>query len=206
MTVDITHHTPWKIVSLLLDGNASEYQQLQGLLHDPLSHVTLVQHYAPAFAKLARHCLEDINSGVYTRKPYDGNSANSNSIRERHPSFSGIESNDKMDVEEEISNDSPEFSTPARKVKWEALRSFSFALMDGPILAMNKWCQEEDERKKAKRKGSNKLPSRETMIMYLERIKNGLDVVKITFGPEWMYIWLLNEYGRAINARMYIDL
>jgi hypothetical protein len=43
------------------------------------------------------------------------------------------------------------------------------------------------------------------MLLWMERMKRGLDVIKMTFGPEWMLIWLLNEYGRAVNARMHIE-
>lgn len=55
------------------------------------------------------------------------------------------------------------------------------------------------------RKKSANVPHREQMLLWMERMKNGVDVIKITFGPEWMYIWLLNEYGRALNARMKLE-
>lgn len=128
------------------------------------------------------------------------------------------------------------------KLKWEALRSYTFDLVDGPILAMNKWMKSsqqthgestqqepsstaeannnpstggddknncnttgDDKKNSIKKKKKDELPSRETMLLWMDRIKIGVDTIKITFGPEWMYVWICNEYGRALNARLHVQ-
>eukprot|EP00540_Astrosyne_radiata_P017180 CAMPEP_0116839396 /NCGR_PEP_ID=MMETSP0418-20121206/9746_1 /TAXON_ID=1158023 /ORGANISM="Astrosyne radiata, Strain 13vi08-1A" /LENGTH=673 /DNA_ID=CAMNT_0004469507 /DNA_START=92 /DNA_END=2113 /DNA_ORIENTATION=+ len=86
------------------------------------------------------------------------------------------------------------------KIKFEALRNFTFDLVDGPILRMNKWtCRGIHGCK------DSKNPDRSTMLLWMERLKRAMCDIKLTFGTEWMYIWLLNEYGRAVNARMHLE-
>ena len=59
-------------------------------------------------------------------------------------------------------------------------------------------------RRRRRQKGEMPV-DRDLMLLWMERMKNGIDVIKTTFGPEWMYIWMLNEYGRALNARMHLE-
>jgi hypothetical protein len=103
------------------------------------------------------------------------------------------------------------------KVKWEALRAYTLDLIDGPVLSMNTWSQPSDDRVKGDfseatgrfsfnlQRKDRGPPTRERLLLWMERIKDGVDTIKITFGPEWMYIWKMNEYGRALNARMYLE-
>uniref|UniRef100_A0A7S2YKM1 Uncharacterized protein n=1 Tax=Entomoneis paludosa TaxID=265537 RepID=A0A7S2YKM1_9STRA len=56
-----------------------------------------------------------------------------------------------------------------------------------------------------KKSKGDEVPTREMMLLWMERMKSGIDVIKTTFGPEWMYIWMMNEYGRALNARMKLE-
>jgi hypothetical protein len=39
-----------------------------------------------------------------------------------------------------------------------------------------------------KNKKFNGPPTRERLLLWMERMKAGVDTIKITFGPEWMYI------------------
>jgi hypothetical protein len=202
-----------------------------------------------------------------------------NSYRERQSnSWRGDCTYEMSDVQERNpAKSSTEFngscSSRSSKVKFEALRSYTFDLVDGPILNMRRWIRSshlaESERSgetpaarnstsattpsrlpTPKRFSSNlprettagtvamedegdvdstrnrchqtafgtrevsigqasfdedDLVNRDMMMRYMNRMKNGLCVIKLTFGPTWMHIWRLNDYGFALNARMNIE-
>ena len=140
--------------------------KLRRMIQEPLSQKQLIQ-YASVFAKYAEHCLERIQS------------ANEKDIQP--PSG-------KTD-EDDLQPCCPEDGAVCLKMKWEAMRSYTFDLINGPILSLDITDPEE----------------RENMMRWMERMKSGVDVIKTTFGPEWMYVWILNEYGRALNGRMHIE-
>ena len=43
------------------------------------------------------------------------------------------------------------------------------------------------------------------MLLWMERLKYGLCDIKMTFGRQWMQLWRLNWYGRAVNARHHLE-
>jgi len=153
----------------------------------------MVLQYAPAFAELAGKCLDDIQRGSFRKSRPGSKSLSASTATEL-----GFNADDNM---EESSHDGRAIPY---KIKWEAMQSYTFDIIDGPVLGMNIGNRDVKDKEKSSNKKED-LPSRDTMMNYMERMKRGLDVIKMTFGPEWMYIWILNEYGRALNARMHID-
>jgi hypothetical protein len=113
------------------------------------------------------------------------------------------------------------------KIKMDALRSYTFDLIDGPVLNLDRYSknsssamrlknltrdsaedgeravrfQDEDELSEAD--GDN--PSPEQFMLWIDRLKDGLCDIKFTWGPNWMQIWRLNWYGRALNARKNLE-
>lgn len=183
---------PWTPPVMLLGKSCfafledSDAEQLRTLLRRPLAPRTILG-YAAAFAERAEECLEEIKAGTFGKR--------------------SIRSKDEDD-ESESSADQ------ILKVKWEALRSYTLDLLDGPILATKTWTKkteqtqgESTQQQEPESKPSKKMSpvKRETMLLWMERMKAGVDVIKMTFGPEWMYIWLMNEYGRALNARTHVS-
>lgn len=49
------------------------------------------------------------------------------------------------------------------------------------------------------------LPSQEMLLLWMDRLKDGFCDIKFTYGPQWMQIWRLNPYGRALNARRKLE-
>lgn len=120
------------------------------------------------------------------------------------------------DVDEETFSTGPA-SEVSFKLKWETLRSYTLDIMDGPVLGMYKWLPRKYQSLQMRTSNSstretnsghspsNDLVPREKMLLWMDQMKNGIDVIKMTFGPEWMRIWLLTEYGRALNARSHLE-
>ena len=48
-------------------------------------------------------------------------------------------------------------------------------------------------------------PTPELIMLWIDRLKDGFSDVKFTFGPQWMQLWRLNPYGRALNARQHLE-
>jgi hypothetical protein len=42
------------------------------------------------------------------------------------------------------------------------------------------------------------------MMLWMDRLKVSLCVIKIPMGPEWMFLWPLTKYGRATIARQHL--
>lgn len=223
---------PWTPPTTLLGMSCLSFlqeddaEQMRILLSRPLCHKTVIQ-YARAFAEAAEKCLDGVVQGKFTRQSKRDKVyrvvRNKRQTNSESTSINNTSIDDRSQIpgyvtDNEFDNESEESTQNVIKVKWEALRSYSFDLIDGPILSINKWSskpeqaegestKEEvnvDDTPSSNSKG-NKLPSRDTMLLWMDRLKVGVDVIKITFGPEWMYIWLMNEYGRALNARMHIS-
>eukprot|EP00977_Amphora_coffeiformis_P014154 scaffold3882_cov164-Amphora_coffeaeformis.AAC.22 len=189
-----------------------ESDHLRRLLGRPLSHRQVLL-YAPHFAEHAEKCLTQICAGSFRKKPEskerrafdDERRPNlDDSLHGGAPSLREIGSS--TDGDDTLLND------VVFKVKWDAFRSYTFDLVDGPVLGLNLWNSSEspdvecgNSKRKSKKTERGEMPCRETMLLYMERIKRGVDVIKTTFGPEWMYIWMLNEYGRALNSRMHVE-
>ena len=176
----------------------TDQQSMQQLLQTPLHHDFIVQ-YAPIFAAAAEKCLGDVEEGRFTK---GGNTQRSAALSAS--SHKGDNKQDVHQVSQETEQTASSDFNATHKVKWEALRSYTFDLVDGPILGMNKWNEKKQSHVASNDRETERLPVRDRMLLYMDRMKAGLDVIKMTFGPEWMYIWLMNEYGRAVNARMHI--
>ncbi|GAX20222.1 hypothetical protein FisN_12Hh069 [Fistulifera solaris] len=206
-------------LALLQQEDIGQAKSLRGMLQKPLS-ANALQRFAPVFAQAAEQCLLAIEQGVFrkTRSP-----------QKQRPDQCVASPTDNGCCEDEEEDELEEGA--CCKLKWEALRSYSLDLVNGPLFEINLWNEEtvspfktssheasfrkeeEPTTWKAaltkwntpKHTRKDEPPSRELMLLWMERIKLGLDVIKLTFGPEWMYVWMFNEYGRAVNARMYVE-
>ena len=270
----------------LLEEN--ERMFLRELLVNPLSEDSVAK-LAPEFGEIAEQFVQDLLAG---KLQDDGPPP------EHHCQTNGTltepDDNDLDAMEQGSAWTEQKDTGPSHKISFDALRSYTCDLVDGPILRMNKWqCgvdrfdrenneslnkdaetddgeglfrednddddndndhhnkennrsnhnQFQDDgtneieqpskpnskrrmmaipnrrrrsnRKKKPSTGNNRdnanktrnekeYPSKSTMMLWMERLKRAMCVVKMTFGAEWMYVWILNEYGRALNARMYL--
>ncbi|GAX21367.1 hypothetical protein FisN_12Lh069 [Fistulifera solaris] len=207
-------------LALLQQEDIGQAKSLRGMLEKPLS-ANALQRFAPVFAQAAEQCLLAVEQGVFrkTRSP-----------QKQPPDQCAASPTDEEDCCEDEEEDELEEGACC-KLKWEALRSYSLDLVNGPLFEMNLWSEETVSPFKAssheasfqreeepptwkavltnwntpKHARKEEPPTRELMLLWMERIKLGLDVIKLTFGPEWMYVWMFNEYGRAVNARMYVE-
>lgn len=212
----LTASFPWTPPTTLLGKSCLPFleqedaDQLKTLLSRPLDQASVVRQ-ARAFALAADKCLEDVQKGKFRRRI--GRAKNTG----KHVNSSEAINRDDLCVSEDLLDDYDDVddlhegsSRSSLKIKWESLRSYSLDLVDGPVLNLNFWpatseqSQGQTTRKQATQK-NRRLPTREKMLLWMERIKAGVDVIKMTYGPEWMFIWLLNEYGRAVNARIHIS-
>jgi hypothetical protein len=178
---------------------------LRQIISGPLSHQSIVKQ-APAFAELAEKCIDDILAGHFNKGEKD---QNDNSV------IGGEDPDRASDSDGGAKND---------KIKFDALRSYTFDLIDGPILNLNMYSKPsslssihiaipDEETGKTVRfddessthGDDNKNVPRENMILWMERLKYGLGSIKLTFGPRWMHFWRLNWYGRALDARTHLD-
>jgi cytochrome P450 len=205
-----------------LDENDAE--QLRALVEPTLSHRS-VAPYAAVFAEMAERTLNRIRAGDdferhhSLRRWKNAKKATTKATTatmfqddsELNVSYASTDGDRRSDDQSDLGDAPFEY----RKVRWEALRSYTFDLIDGPVLGTNNWrkrsqqtvgestCSEAGRNDSAAEEDTD-LPTRERMILWMERIKHGVDVIKLTFGPEWMHVWRANEYGRALNARMHV--
>ena len=211
-SMDLKESWPWTPPKTLLGASClclmedeDEKEQLKSFIGPPLRHHNVVA-YAPIFAEHAERCLEDVVAGKFQKKKDQQSAELPPSSRSLHRTFSS---------DDDLSLTWANHGGPQAyfKLKWDALRSYTFDLVDGPVLSMNHWLpkpeQSNGEPTQQVPDSENKKepmgPSRDDMLLWMERMKRGIDVIKITFGPEWMYIWLMNEYGRAVNARNHME-
>ena len=177
--------------AILQQEDPEQARQLKSLLHRPLGQHFVVG-FASAFAACAGECLSQ--------------------YQEMSPS------NCSADADEESQEAGHgDAMHVCFKLKWEALRTYTLNIIDGPLFNLKLWDQsiehsevqgnEKEETYETDKRVRKKdmPPTRERMLLLMERMKSGLDVIKSTFGPEWMYIWIMNEYGRAVNARMHVE-
>lgn len=225
---DLVDAFPWTPPIMLLgkcclpflDGN--DAQQLRSLVEPALSH-RAVAPYAVVFAEIAERSLERIRSGDNferhhsVRRWRNAKKAKTTLLHEESDlnlSYPSIDVDRRSD-DQGYESDHGDVPFEYQKIRWEALRSYTFDLIDGPVLGMNKWRKPSEQtvgEPTSSEAGNNDdaaedeedLPTRERMILWMERIKHGVDVIKLTFGPEWMHVWRANEYGRALNARMHV--
>jgi hypothetical protein len=212
--MDLKEGWPWTPPVTLLGKSCfaflqeEELEQMYRLVERPLDH-RIVLKYAPQFAELAEKCLDEVVRGEFKKsKKKDKTATGAPAVMSE-----GYNSDIDDDTAPSLTN-----GEMVAKIKWDALRSYTFDLVDGPILNTNKWVSppeqyngqassEGDEQAVADPEdGEEKyLQPRGKMLLWMDRMKCGLGVIKITFGPEWMHIWRCNEYGRALNARTHIE-
>lgn len=170
-----------------------------GLLNSPLSQSNVLRH-APEFADSAESFMEDLVSGELHKKFDKG------SDKKYHHASSAHD----MEMSEHAGD--------LYKIKWDAMRSYTLDLIDGPVFGMNKWNSSEQshgeattEQKSKKNevnprvKDEDKLPERQRVMLWMDRVKAALCAVKFPMGPEWMYLWPLTEYGRACIGRNHLS-
>jgi cytochrome P450 len=184
--------------------NEHDKHILRQLIERPLGQRN-IQLHAPVFREIAEATLLRIAQadGSRTKSTFDQSKRGRKT--QQH-----TDDNDSYDPAC-VSDQEEDLNQGLLKVKWEALRSYTFDLVDGPVLGLNHWrtttassetltldatCTDQP-----KFDHGTSFPPRQVMINWMERMKLAVDTIKITFGPEWMYIWFLNEYGRGINAR-----
>jgi cytochrome P450 len=218
--VELKEGWPWTPPVTLLGKSCfaflqeEESEQMRQLIERPLGHRCVVQ-YAPLFAELAEKCLDEVIRGVFTKKSMKKPASTATAWGMDATAVLRMDDGYHTDFDDDTNGSTG--GEHVAKIKWEALRSYTFDLIDGPILNMNKWvkrteqCQgqatrEGDEQEpESGDKEENNLEPREKMILWMDRMKSGLCVIKITFGPRWMHIWRCNEYGRALNARTHLE-
>lgn len=212
----------------LMEDEAAD--MLYNMLREPLSHEAIVD-LAPQFADLAETFMNDLTAGKFrssrekkqdareARGEFDADGASKASDAGSSRSFS---SSSADEFHQEQMEEGRKGNPDNHKIMYDALRSYTFDLVDGPVLRMDRWSSKrehsnvessseagissneetfEDEEKSSK----PQAVSRQKMIMWMDRLKTAMCVIKMTFGTEWMYVWLLNEYGRAVNGRMHIQ-
>jgi hypothetical protein len=207
---------PWTPPKTLLGKSCfaflqeEELDQMRLLVERPLDHKVVLQ-YAPHFAELAEKCLDEVVRGVFKKSKKKDNTLTMATV----PTMDEEGYNTDNDDATVASLTSGEM---VAKIKWDALRSYTIDPLDGPILNMNKWVKPREQYQgQESREGDGQVAAvsedeeekcllpREKMLLWMDRMKSGLGVIKITFGPEWMHIWRCNEYGRALNARSHIE-
>jgi hypothetical protein len=208
----------------LMEDDAGEF--LYQMLAKPLSHEAIID-YAPIFADLAEKFISDLRVGAFQsdrEKRQRSNCDHEDSVEKigLRGSSSSLSDHGDLDqlepLEEGLSNTISGIASGRNlhRISYEALRSFTFDLIDGPVLRMNRWCHCQDQKSNRSllsrgkhgrgqsTRHKNDPISREKMLLWMDRLKRAMCVIKMTFGAEWMYVWALNEYGRAVNGREHI--
>jgi hypothetical protein len=200
---------------------------LRRMISEPLSQQSVVKQ-APVFAVLAQKCVDDILAGHFHR---------SNDIEDTTGGGDNKFSKHEMDsasTSDGGGNEKGDGNSPApskgsnNNIKWEALRSYTFDLIDGPVLNLNKYAnavernssngetpsgiealrsiQFQDEHESDATDKEDEGPTKDAMMLWMQRLKEGLCGMKCTFGPKWTQVWRLNEYGRALNAVTHLNV
>jgi hypothetical protein len=204
----------------LLDEQEADF--LMGLLRIPFSQGNVVQH-AQQFADIAEKFMDDFVSGELNKK-FDTAYDRKERRKRRDGTQEGV--HDET-VEEgctaakkaELDSEHTDFSSCEskwRKLKWDAMRSYTLDLIEGPVLGMNMWkatsaqSDGESATEKHKKESSDPskkdegVPDRARLMLWMDRLKLSLCVIKIPMGPEWLYMWTMTEYGRATIARKHL--
>jgi cytochrome P450 len=222
-SMDLKESWPWTPPVTLLGKSCFSFleeDELEGfrrLIERPLAHRVILQ-YAPLFADLAEKCLDEVIAGKFRKKAkknMPSGAGDGDSMQRSNYTLDFGYTTD-CDCEDDTANSAG--GELLAKIKWESLRSYTFDIFDGPIMNMNKWTKSSEQSQGEPSKEGERLPHmreedeeekdlepREKMILWMDRMKRGLSVIKITFGPEWMHIWRCSEYGRALHARMHLQ-
>lgn len=199
---------------------------LRRMITEPLRQQSVVKQ-APMFAELAQKCIDDIVRGdfhpIKDVKDTTATGDNTGSIYE----MDSASTSDGGGNEKGYGNSPTSPTSSDKKVKWEALRSYTFDLMDGPVLNLDKYANAvernssngemppdvetpravrfQDEHETDATDKEDEKPTKDAMMLWMQRLKEGLCGMKCTFGPEWMHLWRLNQYGRALNAVTHLN-
>lgn len=200
---------------------------LRLMISGPLSHASVVKQ-APQFAELAQKCLDDIMAGQFNRGDRHTQTQLNNIDKSQQHSDRIKAEDDLMNTSDSTSSDGGE---KAHKIRLDALRSYTLDLMHGPVLNLDRDDRDvssitasqhqsvsastlaEDtektvrfqDKENEKDDSKGKLPSQDMLLLWMDRLKDGLCAVKFTYGPDWMQMWRLNPYGRALNARKKLE-
>lgn len=157
----------------------SEAELMVSLIRRPLSYDSVVR-FAPDFAVAAEKFVDDLLSGE-SKKEYNK--------KESHDSDS-----DEFTVgDEEMGWKS---KTKSHKIKYDMLRSFTLDLINGPVLNLDMWKnkgeretrepteeaegQAEPKNAKTNSKKKKEPPSRNMMVLWMERVEDALLAIKMT--------------------------
>ena len=202
---------------------------LRRMISEPLSQQSVVKQ-APVFAELAQKCIDDILAGHFHRsKDIEDTTRRGDNDCSIHEMDSESTSDGGGGNENKGDGNSRTTSRSSNSnIRWEALRSYTFDLMDGPLLNLDRYAnalernssngemppdmktpraarfQDEHEIVDDVDKADEE-PTKDAMMLWMQRLKEGLCGAKCTFGPEWTHIWRLNEYGRALNAVTHLN-
>lgn len=204
----------------LLEEEEADF--LMRLLRVPLSQHCVMLH-SQEFAGIANQFMDDFLSGELNKKFDAAYDRKERRARRRRMNIGHNElRDDTVEVDGRLnyslagmeqSGHSLVDSSNVLKLKWDAMRSYTLDLIDGPVLGMKKWnTPPEHSHGEATKVGdsvetedTNETPDRARMMRWMDRIKLSLCVIKIPMGPEWMYLWPLTEYGRATIARIHLE-
>lgn len=193
----------------LIEGDAADF--MYDIIEEPLSH-RRVQVLAPEFARITEHFMDDLVDGRFKsrrEKQRENRMEMSHSMEAPSSESESASGDEEAQLESRSTGDSVD-GIIGHKIKFDALRSLSLDLLDGPILRMDRWqsvdsSSKEDLESDAEENNEKKPLGRRTMMIWMDRLKRSMCAIKMTFGTEWMYVWLLNHYGRAVNGRMHIE-
>ena len=188
----------------LLSDDEAAFLQL--LVYKPLAHESVIK-YAPQFAQIAEHFVDDLMDGKFEdiKKPAALSvGGNENSLDDIFRENGGM----GQSLHSFHSGRSIEDQPWRHRIKFEGLRSYTMDLMDGPVLGL-KMCggksEQSGRKSNGKKENDDNVGLRDKLLMWMHRLKSGLCVIKFSIGREWMYIWLLSQYGRAVNGRMHLE-
>lgn len=215
---DLTEGWPYKAPATALLGKTcpailhqEEAGCLRSMISGPLSHASVLKQ-APQFAELAQSCIEEVLAGHFE----DGEKSSQKEKVKKTPS----------DCDAELVNTSRSFNSDNSEalcdIDLKALRSYTLDLMHGPVLSLDREYHQllsgpsrrptsstadsaKDDTDEGENDEDDDTPSREMLLLWMDRLKDGLCDVHFTYGPEWMQIWRLNPYGRALNARVHLE-
>lgn len=227
---DLTEGWPYKMPPTTLLGKTclaileeDEASCLRSMISRPLCHASVVKH-AQQFAELAEKCIENVMSGHF-------NKGDRHQATNRDDSSNNYHDEDLVNQTGSDSGSSDSGDRAAHKIKLNALRSYTLDLMHGPVLnldrndrdyamstttsnrKMSQGSLSEDVEKAVRFEGNNddnednqsQLPSQENLLLWMARLKRGLCDMKFTYGSNWMQLWRLNWYGRALHARKKLE-
>ena len=196
----------------LLPDEEAEF--LYSLLLNPLAHDS-VSRFAPQFVEAAERYVDELIAGKFDNSMKQERRRN-NSSRDVLSDDGYLTDGDGIESggygHSCHSNRSSECRTWHHKIKFNGLRSYTLDLIGGPVLGL-KICQQMKETSISEEStiqppeiGDDQTSvQREKLLLWMDRLKRALCVIKLSMGREWMHIWLFSEYGRAINGRMHLE-